>query len=89
MSETALAKASPQIERLKGMLAEPSIEEQFKNALREHYSTFLASIVELVGSDNNLQQCDPKLIIMECLKAATLGLPLNATTFIKSLLHRG
>ena len=68
---------NPRVTALKAILSESSIQEQFQNALREYSGAFIASIVEVFSSDNNLQNCDPKLVVIECLKAATLRLPIN------------
>jgi recombination protein RecT len=68
------------IDSLKKMLEAPSVTEQFKNALAENSGPFVASIIDLFNGDSNLQACDPKLIVMEALKAAILKLPI-----IKSL----
>jgi len=65
------------LEPLKKALSADSVRQQFDNALKENSGPFVASIIDLVGSDKNLQQCDPSLVIMECLKAATLKLPIN------------
>jgi recombination protein RecT len=65
------------LEPLKRALSADSVRQQFDNALKENSGPFVASIIDLVGSDKNLQQCDPGLVIMECLKAATLKLPIN------------
>lgn len=65
------------VEMLKGILNAPSVQEQFKNALKENSGTFVASIIDLYNGDTNLQKCEPKDVVMECLKAAVLHLPLN------------
>lgn len=65
------------IELLKGMLNAPSVQEQFNSTLKENAGGFIASIIELFNGDGNLQQCEPKAIVMEALKAATLKLPIN------------
>jgi len=72
---TAIAKRP--IDKLKVMLNEDSIREQFRNALRDNADMFVASIIDLYGSDLNLQQCEAGAVIRECLKAATLKLPIN------------
>lgn len=59
------------------MLNAPSVMEQFKNALSKNASTFVASIIDLYNSDSNLQLCEPKAVVAECLKAAVLKLPIN------------
>ncbi|RJQ07720.1 MAG: recombinase [Bacillota bacterium] len=65
------------IERLKQILSAESVQTQFENALAENRGAFVASLIDVYGSDRNLQQCDPRQVVMEALKAATLKLPLN------------
>lgn len=65
------------MDKLKNVLSVPSVKQQFKNALQENAGTFIASIIDLYGSDRYLQECDPNLVVMECLKAAVLKLPIN------------
>lgn len=65
------------IESLKNILKAPSVQEQFNNALKENAGSFVASIIDLYGTDNKLQQCEPKSVVMEALKAAVLKLPIN------------
>lgn len=65
------------MEALKAMLAAPSVQSQFTNALGDHKDAFVASLIELYGSEGKLQRCKPKDLIMQALKAATLKLPLN------------
>jgi recombination protein RecT len=65
------------IEVLKNIMKAPSIQEQFNNVLKENSGAFVASIIDLYNSDKNLQNCDPKQVVMEALKAAVLKLPIN------------
>lgn len=65
------------IDSLKRMLDAPSVQEQFKNALAENVGPFVASIIDLYNGDSYLQNCEPKAVIMEALKAAVLKLPIN------------
>jgi len=67
---------------LKNVLAADSVQQQFSNALRENSDAFVASVIELYSGDTYLQNCDPKLVVMEALKAAVLKLAIN-----KSLGH--
>lgn len=62
--------------RMSAMLSADSVKAQFHNALKEHSDLFLASILDIY-SDAYLQKCEPARVIQECLKAATLRLPLN------------
>jgi len=65
------------VSKLKSVMASPSVQEQFKNALAENSNLFVASLIDLYASDTYLQNCDPALVVMEALKAATLKLPIN------------
>lgn len=65
------------IDYLKGVLNAPSVQQQFHNALRDNKDAFVASVIDLYNSDKNLQRCDPNALVMECLKAATMKLPIN------------
>lgn len=70
-------KAARPIDRLKHMLAAESVQEQFNNVLKENSGAFIASIIDLYNTDATLQACDPREVIMEALKAASLKLPIN------------
>lgn len=78
MAENQLAKA-PQtgLAKLKASLNAPSVQEQFRNALKENSNLFIASIIDLYNGDKSLQTCNPNAIISEALKAAVLDLPIN------------
>lgn len=65
------------IDHLKKMIDAPSVQEQFKNALAENTGPFVASLIDLYNGDTYLQNCEPKQVIMEALKAAVLKLPIN------------
>lgn len=65
------------VQRLKNALNAESVQEQFRNALADSAPLFVASLIDIYGSDRNLQECEPGAVIMEALKAATLRLPIN------------
>src|SRR5690606_17942205 len=65
------------IDHLKAIPSAESVKEQFENVLRENAGAFIASIIDLFNSDPQLQQCDPKRLVGEALKAASLKLPIN------------
>ncbi len=75
-NSTKTAVARP-IDKLKHILAAQSVKEQFQNVLKENAGAFIASIIDLYNTDKTLQACDPKAVIMEALKAASLKLPIN------------
>lgn len=62
---------------LKGVLNNETMKKNFENILKENSGAFMASIIELYQSDNNLQECEPNKVVMEALKAATLKLPIT------------
>lgn len=72
-----VAQRPTKIDALKSILKAPSVQEQFQNALKENSGAFVASVIDLYNGDNNLQQCEPKEVVMEALKAAVLKLPIN------------
>jgi len=72
--KTAVARP---IDKLKNILAAQSMKEQFEAVLKENAGAFVASIIDLYNTDKTLQMCDPKNVVMEALKAASLKLPIN------------
>lgn len=77
MTTETTAVAVNRVSAMKQVLAAPSVQEQFQNALKDNAGLFVSSLIELYSGDNYLQQCKPQLVVMEALKAATLKLPLN------------
>lgn len=73
---TRVAHATP-LTSLKDILGKNTIMQQFQNALKDGSGAFATSIVDLYSSDKYLQGCEPGAVIAECLKAATLKLPIN------------
>lgn len=73
---TAPVKAKP-TDLLKSVIKEDEVQQQFKNALGKGSGSFLTSVVELFSADSKLQRCEPKKVLAECLKAATLRLPIT------------
>lgn len=70
-------KPANKIDILKSIMKAESVQEQFRNALAENSGAFVASVIDLYNGDTNLQNCEPKAVVMEALKAATLKLPIN------------
>ncbi len=65
------------IEKMKSLMQQESVQEQFRNALQDQAPLFIASVVDLFTQDSSLQKCNPADVLRECLKAATLRLPLS------------
>ena len=64
------------VDQLKGLL-NGELRGMFHNALQENSRSFMVSLIDLYNGDDYLQNCDPKEVAMEALKAATLNLPIN------------
>lgn len=69
--------AKTSVDGLKEVMEQPSVKQQFQNALGENSGMFVASLIDLYGSDGMMQQCSPGEVVREALKAATLKLPIN------------
>lgn len=75
----AVAGQRKPVDVLKSIMNAESVQQQFKNALGKNAGTFVASVIDLYNGDTGLQQCQPKQVVMEALKAAVLHLPINKT----------
>ncbi len=62
---------------MNNLLSSSAVQEMIKGSLKENADLFCTSIIELYGGDATLQKCEPGEVIKECMKAATLKLPLN------------
>lgn len=78
--EPQKSMALQRIDNLKVALNEDYIQNQLKSALADNSAAFAASVIDLYTSEKYLQECDPKQVIMQAMKAAVLKLPV-----IKSL----
>lgn len=71
-SERQLAVAS-----IKNVVESGYYQQQLKSALGTNAGSFATSIMEVVTNDNALLQCEPKSLMQEAMKAASLKLPVN------------
>lgn len=62
---------------MSGIVNSTATKKLLENTLKENAGTFAASIIDLYNTDTYLQKCDPKQVFGECLKAASLDLPIN------------
>lgn len=68
------------LQRINGLqtaINQDYVQNQLKAALSENASSFAATLIDIFTTDKNLQECDPKKIIMQAMKAAVLKLPIN------------
>ncbi len=73
---TKAAGKSP-AQRMRDVLNMTASQSLMADVLRENKESFVASLIDLYGSDNYLAQCDPGLVLREALKAVSLKLPIN------------
>lgn len=60
-----------------GIVKSDFIDKQLSSALADNKGVFVSSLVELYTGDKSLQNCNPKLVALEAVKAASLNLPIN------------
>jgi recombination protein RecT len=63
------------IDLLKNIVNSESVQARLKAALDDNAGIFTMSVIDLYASDTYLQKCDPNLVVAECMKAASLKLP--------------
>lgn len=74
---TQLTVAQQNITNFKKMVDGNYVQQQLKQVLKENAGTFATSLMEVYTNDKQLQTCEPKLVVQEAIKAASLKLPLN------------
>jgi recombination protein RecT len=62
---------------LNSLLNGTAIQQTLKNTLKENSGSFVTSVMNLFNEDKLLQQCEPKAVLGEALKAAALKLPVE------------
>ena len=72
-----LTPAQQNIMSFKKQLDGNYVQQQLKNVLKDNAGTFATSLMEVYTNDKQLQTCEPKSVIQEAIKAASLKLPLN------------
>lgn len=72
-----LTPAQQNIMSFKKQLDGNYVQQQLKNVLKDNAGTFATSLMEVYTNDKQLQTCEPKAVIQEAIKAASLKLPLN------------
>ena len=72
-----LTPAQQNITSFKKLLDGNYVQSQLKQVLKENAGTFATSLMEVFTNDRQLQNCEPKAVIQEAIKAASLKLPLN------------
>lgn len=62
---------------LNSLLNGAAIQQTLKSTLKENSGSFVTSVMNLFNEDKLLQQCEPKAVLAEALKAAALKLPVE------------
>lgn len=77
--QTAAAATKPKTPAsiMGSILNADSTKKLLQNTLKENAGAFSASILDLYSTDTTLQKCNPEAVFRECLKAASLKLPIN------------
>ena len=70
------AKATA-VASIKSLVENNYYQKLFKDALGANAGAFATSIMEVVTNDANLIKCSPNQLMQECVKAASLKLPVN------------
>ena len=74
---TQLSVQQQNVMNFKKILNGNFAQTQLKQVLKENAGSFAVSLMEVFTNDKQLQQCDPKAVFQEAVKAASLKLPLN------------
>lgn len=69
--------APTNLSQMKAIVASENVKNRLENLLGNQAGVFLASILDLYSSDTYLQKCNPNAVVAECMKAATLALPIS------------
>ena len=72
MNQNGLAR----VDAFKGILNNGGFRNQVKACMGEAAGGFISSMLDLYSGDRYLQGCDPNAVAAECLKAASLNLPI-------------
>lgn len=79
MAEELQVKAPAQgpMQKFKNQLFGASAQQYFADLLGERKDAFIASVISVVGSDANLQKCNPMSVALAAYKAVPLNLPIE------------
>jgi recombination protein RecT len=77
MAEETKELTLTKTQRMSAAISSKAVQDAFGTALKQSSSIFLASVLDMYSNDNFLQKCEPGDVIRECMKAATMKLPIN------------
>lgn len=64
-------------QRMSEVLNSTATQKLLDDVIKENKGAFIASLLDVYGSDNYLSKCNPGLVVKEALKAVSLKLPIN------------
>ena len=64
---------------IRQQLTAPNVTAMIEQRIGDKSGAFVSSVLDLIGSDDNLMKCDPNLVMKEALKAAAIDLPVSKT----------
>lgn len=65
------------MQKFKSQLFGASAQQYFSDLLGKRKDAFIASVISVVGSDSNLQKCNPMSVALAAYKAVPLNLPIE------------
>lgn len=68
---------TPQGYTIKQLMSADSVKKRFEETLGKKAPQFMASVINLVNSDTNLQKCDQMSVVSSAMVAAALDLPID------------
>lgn len=81
---SAISNATAQVQKpkspanlMRAITSAPATQKLLVDTLKENAGSFTASVLDLYSSDTFLQKCDAGAVFAECMKAASLKLPIN------------
>ncbi len=64
-------------QRMSEVIGTKGMQQLLDDVIKENKGSFIASLIDVYGSDDYLAQCNPALVIKEAIKAVSLKLPIN------------
>lgn len=77
MQPAPTGTAKPSNFSVKQLMTQDTLKKKFEEVLGARAPQFIASMINMVGNDKNLSDCDSLSVISSCLVAATLDLPID------------
>ena len=73
----AQSKSRTPAQILNSLFNNAAIQQQLKDTLKNNSGAFVTSVMNIFNNDKLLQQCEPRAVLAESLKAAALNIPIE------------